>query len=330
MMENDFFGLRVPALEERERWVTRREGEFRIGQQTLFRTEDPELWKQRKYHILGIKEDIGPRANGGFGGSEKAFDVFIGRFLAVQSNRFLTGEELVVHGVIEPLAVEHELSLKELVSELDELVIRWSKEVARAGGIPIVIGGGHNNAFGLIKGVHEGSGEQLSVVNLDPHADTRDLEGRHSGNPFSYAWGEGLLTSYSVMGLHQSYNNESVLKRLELMKATISFFEDWIDDPERFYTDIPALFRQHKDWFTGIELDMDSIAGMPSSAFTPSGVTLEQARYYVRSMARVDRVAYIHFPEAAPVSERDEQLVGKSLSYLVTDFIKCHNSVREK
>ena len=181
MLENDFFGLRVPSLEERERWVTRREGEFRIGQQTLFRTEDPESWKQRKYHILGIKEDVGPRANGGFGGSDKAFDVFINRFLAVQSNRFLTGEELVVHGVIEQLGTEHELSLKELVVELDELVICWSKEVTRVGGIPIVIGGGHNNAFGLIKGVHEGSGKQLSVVNLDPHADTRDLEGRHSG-----------------------------------------------------------------------------------------------------------------------------------------------------
>lgn len=328
-MENDFFELRVPSLEERERWVTRRDGEFRIGQQTLFRTEDPESWKQRKYHILGIKEDIGPRANGGLGGSDRAFDVFISRFLSVQSNRFLTGEELVVHGVIEQLPTANELSLKELVAELDELVIFWSKEVIRAGGIPIVIGGGHNNAFGLIKGVHEGSGKQLSVVNLDPHADTRDLEGRHSGNPFSYAWGEGLLISYSVMGLHQSYNNESVLKRLELMKASTSFFEDWIDEPERFYTDIVTLAEQHQDRFTGIELDMDSIVGMPSSAFTPSGVTLEQARFYVRSMARVQQVAYIHFPEAAPVSERDGQLVGKSLSYLVTDFIKCHNSVRE-
>lgn len=328
-MENDFFELRVPSLEERERWVTRREGEFRIGQQTLFRTEDPESWKQRKYHILGIKEDIGPRANGGLGGSDKAFDVFISRFLSVQSNRFLTGEELVVHGVIEQLSTANELSLKELVAELDELVICWSKEVVRVGGIPIVIGGGHNNAFGLIKGVHEGSGKQLSVVNLDPHADTRDLEGRHSGNPFSYAWGEGLLISYSVMGLHQSYNNESVLKRLELMKASTSFFEDWIDEPERFYADIVTLAEQHQDRFTGIELDMDSIIGMPSSAFTPSGVTLEQARFYVRSMARVKQVAYIHFPEAAPVSERDGQLVGKSLSYLVTDFIKCHNSVRE-
>lgn len=329
-MENDFFALRVPSFEEREQWVTRREGEFRIGQQTLFRTEDPESWKQRKYHILGIKEDVGPRANGGFGGSDKAFDVFISRFLAVQSNRFLTGEELVVHGVIEPMPTGGELSLKELVAELDELVISWSREVTQVGGIPIVIGGGHNNAFGLIKGVHAASNQQLSVVNLDPHADTRDLEGRHSGNPFSYAWGEGLLASYSVMGLHQSYNNESVLKRLELMKSIVSFFEDWIDEPGRFHADISALYEQHKDRFTGIELDMDSIAGMPSSAFTPSGMSVEQARFYVRSMARVNKVAYVHFPEAAPVSGRDEQVVGKSLSYLVADFIKCHNSVREK
>lgn len=324
MLQNDFFELRTPTVEERESWVTRREGEFRIGQETLFRASDSDSWKQRRYHVLGITEDVGPRANGGFGGADKAFGAFIGRFLAIQSNRYLSGNELVVHGVIAERKDRPELGLNGLVAQLDEIVSAWAKEVAEAGGIPVVIGGGHNNAFGLIKGVGMGRDRQLAVVNLDPHADTRELEGRHSGNPFSYAWGEGLLTSYSVLGLHQSYNNESVLKRLELMKSHTCFFEDWIDHPPRFYSDIEEVAAQQQDQLTGIELDMDSIADMPSSAFTPSGITVGQARHYVRAMARTGEVGYVHFPEAAPATDREQVVVGKTLAYLVSDFIKTH------
>jgi formiminoglutamase len=271
---------------------------------------------------------VGPRANGGLGGSDKAFDAFIARFLAVQSNRYLSGNGLVVHGVISERDDHAALDLRALVSELDDLVVAWATEVAESGGIPIVIGGGHNNAFGLIKGVSLGRGQQLAVSNLDPHADTRDLEGRHSGNPFSYAWGEGFLSDYAVLGLHQSYNNEGVLKRLELMKSKISFFEDWIDEPGKFYTDVNEVADHFAAGLTGIELDMDSIAFMPASAYTPSGVSVGEARYYVRRMARIPNIGYIHFPEAAPQNEREQVITGKSLSYLVSDFIKCHSAVQ--
>lgn len=328
MLQNEFFYLKTPSMEERDAWVSRREGEFRIGQETLFRVDDSDSWKQRPYHLLGIAEDVGPRANGGAGGADKAFETFIGRFLSVQSNRFLSGNGLVVHGVIREKEMHPELPLRELVAELDELVVSWAQEVAAAGGIPVVIGGGHNNAYGLIKGVSLGRDRKLSVVNLDPHGDTRDLEGRHSGNPFSYVWGEGFMERYAVMGLHQSYNNEGILRRLELMKSTVAFFDDWVDEPERFYTDIRSVAEKYAESCIGIELDMDSIAYMPSSAFTPSGVTLEQARFYVRQMARNAGVGYVHFPEAAPSGEREAMLVGKSLSYLVSDFIRCHNAVQ--
>lgn len=328
MLKNDYFRLRLPDAADRERWISRRQGEFRLGQETLFRSEDSDSWKQRRYHVLGIAEDVGPRANGGFGGADKAFEAFIGRFLAVQSNRYLSGNELVVHGVISEIEGHALMDLRPLVEELDELVIAWAHEVSEAGGVPIVIGGGHNNAFGLIKGVSLGRKQQLSVVNLDPHADTRDLEGRHSGNPFSYAWGEGFLSDYAVLGLHQSYNNEVILKRLELMKSKICCFEDWIDEPERFRSDIEEIASLFAASLTGIELDMDSIANMPSSAYTPSGVSVEQARYYVRRMACLGDVGYIHFPEAAPVTERDQVVVGKTLTYLVTDFIKSHTSAQ--
>ena len=77
----------------------------------------------------------------------------------------------------------------------------------------------------------------------------------------------------------------------------------------------------------GIELDMDAIRLMPSSAISPSGFSLEQGRHYVRKCVKSLKTAYLHLPEAAPQTEHEARLVGKALTYLVTDFIKAgyHN-----
>jgi formiminoglutamase len=48
---------------------------------------------------------------------------------------------------------------------------------------------------------------------------------------------------------------------------------------------------------------------------------------YIRKMARNKKVGYLHLPEAAPKNEQDDKIVGKTLAYLVSDFIKVHQSI---
>lgn len=324
MLESTFFKLQLPDETHLKRWLTGREGETRIGQNVLFRSSlemKTDSWKDKRFHILGVKEDLGPRLNGGKGGSEAAFEAFIPRFLGVQSNQFLTGNSICIHGFID-LREPIEMISHAHVDDLDYLISTWVKEVVDCGGIPIVIGGGHNNAYPIIKGVSESTGLAISVVNLDPHADTRAMEGRHSGNPFSYAYEYGFLGHYSVLGLHESYNNQFILDHLQQMKAFFTFYESWLEKPFKFQADIDKVYDSHFQTVMGVELDMDAIAYMPSSAFTPSGITVDQARIYVRKMASLEKVCYLHLPEAAPKNETDELIVGKALTYLVADFVK--------
>ena len=50
----------------------------------------------------------------------------------------------------------------------------------------------------------------LDIANLDPHADCRNsAEGRHSGNGFSTAFGEGLIRKYFLCGYHNRYNSQA-------------------------------------------------------------------------------------------------------------------------
>ena len=73
----------------------------------------------------------------------------------------------------------------------------------------------------------------------------------------------------------------------------------------------------------GIEVDMDGITDMPSSALTPSGFSVEEVRRFVRSMNSRFEAAYLHLAEAAPVINTNDMIkVGKTLAYIVLDFVK--------
>ena len=301
-----------------------REGEARIGEKLCKDTEHSGL----RYVILGIEESFGPMANSGGDGSQNAFKAFLTRFLNMQANEHLDAGNTAILGRITTKATyQDQLSARELIVELDDLVSEILTPYFKRGVIPIVIGGGHNNAYPIIRAAYQASHQPLSIVNLDPHADTRALEGRHSGNPFSYAIEDGYIQNYIVLGLHKAYNNQYILDLLRTNNYFHTYFEDYLAEPSRFTTDIDAVIEK----FTtsralGIELDLDSIAFMPSSAFTPSGFSVNDARYYIRRMALMSNVKYLHLPEAAPQTEQDVKNVGKTLAYLVWDFLSVRNN----
>ncbi|RZK54251.1 MAG: arginase [Pedobacter sp.] len=167
-----------------------------------------------RYVLVGIPEDIGVRANLGIAGAKTAWNSALKALLNMQSNPFLSGEEILVLGhfeIEEPIDTSLQ-GLRKKVNTIDALVYPIIQKIVAAGKIPIVIGGGHNNAAPIIAGTSIGSGgHKINVVNIDAHADLRDrAEGRHSGNGFSTALGSGYLNQYKIFGLHQNYVNQNL------------------------------------------------------------------------------------------------------------------------
>ena len=300
--------------------TSKRDGESKIGEKLCFNLES----KDCKYVIIGISEDIGPQANMGLKGSSNAFEAFLSRFLNTQSNRFLNGDEIFIAGEIKQIEGFQNIKEAKLRIELlDEYVKSIVNPIIKLGKTLIVIGGGHNNAYPLINASFNKSNKAIDVINLDPHADCRALEGRHSGNPFSYAKKNGFLNQYAVFGLHQQYNSESIYSYLDENKFNYTFFEDYLDQKRNLKNDVLDFIKSKKTGTAlGIELDLDSIEMMPSSAFTPNGFSISEARIYLRELAKQKDILYIHLPEGSPQSEIESKIVGKTLSYLVIDFIK--------
>jgi len=297
-----------------------REGETKLGQ-----IVQSGLNNNAKYVLIGVCEDIGPQANYGSPGSKNAFIPAMTKLLNMQSNRILSGKNLSIGGFVKQnCSFTNIAEARKLVEELDLLLVEILEPIMKKGQIPIVIGGGHNNAFPLIKSYYFATNAKLEVVNLDPHADCRPLEGRHSGNPFSYAQKNGYLSNYTVLGLHSAYNSETMLNYLNENDFYYSYFEEYLIRPEKLDSDIQSIcIRSHKPF--GLELDLDALKLFPASAYTPSGFSIELARKYIMKLASSQRKpAYLHLPEGAPLNEFDEKITGKAIAYLIHDFLAAY------
>jgi formiminoglutamase len=324
-------------------WLNIRAGEQRIGEVChSFEPSVPLADHPGNFALLGIPEDIGARANHGRSGAANAWNACMSKLMNMQHHDQNPGNKLLILGTVAcndlmESAIGADVAyLRTLTAELDTRVEMIAEGVAAAGKTLIVAGGGHNNALPIIRGVAKGmvsAGKAavalVNAVNLDPHADFRALEGRHSGNPFSYAMEEGFLNRYAAIGLHSAWNNQHMMNRLQSdERCFYNTFEDYISGARTFATMVwEGLSFVGQEWF-GADLDMDSISGMPSSAFTPSGITAEHARYFAMQAGSHPNCCWFHLPEAAPTTEQEHLAVGKMLAYLITDFMRARTDLQ--
>jgi formiminoglutamase len=326
-----------------------RSGEIKFGEKmlTIPKGTDPISYiktSEAKYVLFGIPEDIGVRANFGRPGAASAWKSAISSIANIQHNRFCKGSNLLILGQLdvceEMKEVEnlnfHDVNdrtiLTKLVEKIDKEVSHIIFNIIKSGKTPIIIGGGHNNSYGNIKGSALAKGKPINAVNFDAHSDFRILEGRHSGNGFSYAYEEGFLKKYFIFGLHENYTSKSVLDIIKKIEERVRYntYDSIKIRKEKDFNQelIHALEFIQNDPF-GIEIDLDAIPNIASSAMTLSGFSVEELRQFISYFGANKNAAYLHICEGAPDlgEEKNNHLIGKLIGYLVTDFIKSHNSI---
>ncbi|MBL7921536.1 MAG: formimidoylglutamase [Bacteroidia bacterium] len=334
--------VKVYTAEDVIKMTRMRSGELKIGEvveATKGSWKDDLEVSSAKFVIVGIPEDIGVRANYGRAGASSAFKPAIESFLIQQCNSFLNAKNIFVLGEVfvddlmekalmyDPKDKNDMVHLRQLVALVDEKVTEVIKTIVEFKKIPIIIGGGHNNAYGNISGTFHALNKKINVINCDPHLDFRQLEGRHSGNGFSYAFKNGYINKYAVLCMHEQYNSKIALEQFK-------------NNPEQlFYNTYESVFVREEMDFTkavqqcigfvknevcGVEIDLDSITNVPSSAKTSSGISPIQARQYIFNCAKHLNAVYLHIAEGAPVLShiKADNKTGKLIAYLMSDFIK--------
>ena len=305
-----------------------RQGEERLGQSIAAVNESD--WTNanslpHKFIIVGIEEDFGVRANHGRGGADRAFQSFLNYFLNMQVNRFFPAESVAILGaVVATASVEDDNieALREATAANDHTVSAIVRRITELGAIPIVIGGGHNNAYGCLKGSSEAKERSINCLNIDAHTDLRSTEGRHSGNGFTYAAEAGYMANYFMLGLQENYTPEYIWQTIEHNDAfNVASFED-LQSGELTQDEALIHVAEHLGMEYALELDVDVIANFPSSAQSVSGFSFDQVRQIIYALDMLPH--YFHLCEGRVTSEEEHALVGRGLALLVSDFIKAH------
>lgn len=327
------------------KYTSQRSGEIKFGERIVTIHKEQGIAEFLKnsdseYVLFGIPEDIGVRANFGRPGTASAWESAIKSIVNLQHNKYTKGSNLIILGQIDVAALMVQASgldatTKEGRKDLSELVEKIDKDVAHivcqillAGKTPIIIGGGHNNAYGNIKGTALAKGKPVNAINFDAHTDFRQLEGRHSGNGFSYAFEEGFLKKYFIFGLHENYTSKGVMENIKKHYDRIKFntYEQISVRKEKSFSEEMAhALGFIEDDAYGIEIDLDALPNIASSAITPSGFSVEKVRQFIHYMGQHKNASYLHLCEGAPDldNEKNNHLTGKLIAYLVTDFMKA-------
>lgn len=333
--------LKIISRQELDALTAERAGETKLG--TTMQTLDVDNWEQSlkastaRFVMLGIPEDIGVRANFGIGGTQSLWLPALKAIANVQHTDSLQGNPIAVLGAFDFsdwIAASGNLEtaqLRELVSAIDDVVFPVIGKIVEAGKIPIIIGGGHNNAYPILKGTSRAKNKGINCINLDAHSDYRAIEGRHSGNGFRYAKMDGYLKRYSIVGLHRNYNSQAILDEIiSDPDIRITFYEDlFIEGNGDFRSSIDQALHFTAGESTGIEIDLDCIERTLASAATPCGITPLQARQFLTWTAQSSDAGYLHITEGSTqmVDGREDVMTAKLVSYLVTDFIRANTNL---
>lgn len=324
-----------------------RPGETKFGEHVTTLTSVSSIYDALKnldvsYVIFGLPEAVGVFANHGKSSTSSTWDATIKILLNTQSNTYNLAKKVLILGHLD-FTQEQDMLLnlnqdnpkhiaksRKLVAQIDKHVVDLVTTIVSAGKIPIAIGGGHNNAYGMIKGTSLALKQPINSINFDAHTDFRALEGRHSGNGFSYAYAEGFLKRYFAFGLHENYTSSAIFNQFNDNKhLNYNTYEAIAVRQEVKFKKALINAEQHiNNTHFGIEIDCDAIINTPSSAQTPSGFSAKKTRQFLHHFANLDTVSYLHICEAIAKKKNAVQ-VGKLISYLITDFIRSNSKIND-
>jgi formiminoglutamase len=347
---NGMLHLKIYDKKEVQSLTTIRRFETKLGERIQILSDAGNISQSLKesnarFVLVGVPEELGTKANYGMGGTDSLWNPFLQHFLNLQSNDFLDGNEILLAGhfdfrdiqsLIDTTARSEEEKIeayRHAVNTVDDEVEQLIKIITEHKKIPMVVGGGHNNAYPLLKGAAKGwykNGTipiaQITSINLDAHADYRPMEGRHSGNAFRYAEEDGYLQKYFIIGLQENYLPQNVWSDMvnNPFIDCITFEDIFVHEKRNFLQAVAHAAGFTDDNLCGIELDMDSIEYTLSSATTPVGITPVQARQFVSFLAVNTKPAYLHICEGASrlTNGKTDENTSKLISYLISDFVK--------
>jgi formiminoglutamase len=200
---------------------------------------------------------------------------------------------------------------------LDAAQARLASRVAQVRAqhaLPIVLGGGHEVAYGTFRGVASSRAphERLLIVNLDAHFDLREAPEGNSGTPFQqiHDWCDQhrMAFDYRVLGVSRYANTRALFDRADRLGARY-----WEDDALQDLGEAQRVFAALADDLARanavhLTICLDVLPGDKApgvSAPAALGVPVACVERIVDTVMASGRVAAVDIAEFNPRFDRD-------------------------
>jgi len=187
-------------------------------------------------------------------------------------------------------------------------------EVMARDSLPLVLGGGHEVAWGTFQGIvkNRPDASRLLVLNFDAHFDLRVAAQANSGTPFhqmhDWCTGRGQAFNYRVFGISRFANTQALFDRAHAMGVRYTL-DDSLQDANGLRDAQQALAADLADCdAVYLTLCLDVLPGAQApgvSAPAPLGVPLAQVERLIDQALASNRVVAADIAELNPSLDRD-------------------------
>jgi formiminoglutamase len=181
-----------------------------------------------------------------------------------------------------------------------------------AGHRPLVLGGGHETAWGTFQGIIEAHPTaKVGVINVDAHLDLRGDEPGNSGTPFAQiakrCQKTGREFHYLCIGVSEASNTMALFDRAKALGTRMRFDRDIVPWKFQELNDEILGFSQPLELIhLSIDLDVLPVAVMPAvSAPSGRGVSLDAVELLLTSALNTHKVVAVDLVEFNPSLDTD-------------------------
>lgn len=307
-------------LEQRFQWQGRHDGEgaehARIHHQ-INQSYDP------KYALIGFASDAGVRRNLGRVGAVAGPDAIRSQLANLPLHHPL---EMIDLGTVQCVEDQLEQAQAELADTVRQTLARHI--------VPIVIGGGHEVAFGSFLGLYQYLNQQaqpeararnIGIINFDAHFDLRQADQASSGTPFLQAaellQQQGQSFHYLCLGVAQHANTRVLFERADALGCQYVFDREF--NPTNLCNiliKVKQFITEVDDVYVTIDLDVFSSALAPGvSAPAVRGIDYSSFEAVFQCIQRSTKIRVLDVAECNPTFDIDHK-TAKLAAYIIYNF----------
>jgi len=214
------------------------------------------------------------------------------------------------------------------------------KTILDNGFFPIVLGGGHELAFGHYNGIidHISSIEKdtssIGIINFDAHFDLRPYGDKGSSGTMFSQIADSCNTnsrkfSYMCLGIQASSNTLSLFKKADSLGVKYILAKDFIEPNfKQISDDISNFIDRHNHIYVTVCTDVFNSSLAPGvSAIQPFGLNAEIGLTFIKEIVRSEKVISFDVAEVSPRFDQDNR-TAKLVAVILFAVINVLNENR--